>query len=454
MPNYIAYGSLFIWPLLSLFIYQRTSCLTATFWAVVGGFLVLPVGTEIDLPLVPPIDKYSVGVLSAFLGMSLVKKKRFSFFPQKGIERTLVLIVVFSPIITVMTNSEPVFRGSWRPGLTYHDAVSAVVGQYFMIAPLILGLQVVRSDYDQINLLKWIVVSGLLYSLPILLEIRLSPQLHTWIYGYFPHAFDQMIRSGGFRAVVFLGHGLVIAIFVVTTLAAATLLWKIKVTPVRILPNLLIVSYLLVVLVLSKTLGALVIGLTLVGLIGFLAIRLQIVSIYFVLFIILLYPFLSSFDLFPHSSIVDWAMSVDPERAESVAFRFAHETQLLDIAQDKLLFGWGGWGRSMLDNSVPDGAWIIHLGVNGLIGLWSLFGLAFVACVKAISSMKSTKSTRDQRLIVGHALLVSFMMIDQLPNDSLNPLLFFLVGALLGRMNNMHRKTNMNLGDLERHAAT
>ena len=75
-------------------------------------------------------------------------------------------------------------------------------------------------------MLRGLVVAGLIYSLPMLFEVRMSPQLHTWIYGYFPHSFGQQMRDGGFRPVVFIGHGLGVAFFVMTTVVAAAAFWR------------------------------------------------------------------------------------------------------------------------------------------------------------------------------------------------------------------------------------
>ena len=47
----------------------------------------------------------------------------------------------------------------------------------------------------------------------MLVEVRLSPQINTWIYGFFQHDFIQMMRYGGFRPIVFLPHGLWVAFF-------------------------------------------------------------------------------------------------------------------------------------------------------------------------------------------------------------------------------------------------
>ncbi len=39
----------------------------AAIWSLLGGFLLLPSGMKIDLPMLPPIDKMSVPALSALL---------------------------------------------------------------------------------------------------------------------------------------------------------------------------------------------------------------------------------------------------------------------------------------------------------------------------------------------------------------------------------------------------
>ena len=63
------------------------------------------------------------------------------------------------------------------------------------------------------NFLTAYMIAGLIYSLPMLLEIRFAPQFSYWFYGYWIELFDQQIRFGGYRPVVFMGHGLVTAFF-------------------------------------------------------------------------------------------------------------------------------------------------------------------------------------------------------------------------------------------------
>ena len=176
-----------------------------------------------------------------------------------------------------------------------------------------------------------LIVAGLFYSLPMLFEVRMSPQLHTWIYGYFPHSFLQQMREGGFRPVVFLGHGLLVAFFIMTSAVAAAAFWRTRARVVR-LPAAGVTAYLGGVLVLCKTLGALVYGAALVLLVRFTRPQLQLRIALVLVAIALLYPTLRAADLFPTRTMVELAQSIDADRAQSLKFRFDNEDQLLDRA--------------------------------------------------------------------------------------------------------------------------
>src|ERR1019366_4313843 len=153
------------------------------------------------------------------------------------------------------------------------------------------------------------VVAGLIYSLPMLLEIRISPQLHLWVYGYSPSDFIQEMRDGGYRPMVFMGHGLAAAFFTMTAVVAAVTLWRVEVRVLR-LPPAGITVYLSTILILCKSAGALVYGGVLAPLVRWAKPRLQLrVALIFVT-LALSYPLLRTADLVPTASIVDVARSI------------------------------------------------------------------------------------------------------------------------------------------------
>jgi len=438
MPNLIAYAALSIWPFVALWLFRRFQPIPATFWTIVGGYLILPVKVNFDLPAIPPLDKESIPAIAALIGCVFIKKIKINLIPKSGLERWLIIILLISPFITVLNNQEPIFNGQRMiPGLTYYDGLSAVINQYLGLLPFLLGLQLIKSYEDQLLLFKLMVIAGLCYSIPILFEIRMSPQLHTWIYGFFPHSFGQQMRFDGFRPVVFLGHGLLVAMFVAVTLGAAVALWKEQVRAFRYrsFQPYIIVIYFFVLLFLCKTAGAFLLGtLLIVTITWFSNQRIKHISL-FLLFIVMFYPALSILDLFPHNQLVSLTADFDANRAQSLGFRFYHEGRLLEHAQEKIFFGWGGWGRNRFEDSVTDGYWIITLGQYGALGFYALFGLAAIGVWRGIKASKLLNSTVEERALFSYVLIVTIVLIDQLPNASMGSWLWFLMGGLLGRVN-------------------
>ena len=163
----------------------------------------------------------------------------------------------------------------------------------------------------------------------------------------------------------------------------------------------------------------------------------------FLFLIVISYPLLSILDIFPHQGMIDIVSSFDTNKAESLNFRFFNENILLKHAEEKLLFGWGGWGRGRLVNSVTDGYWIIILGKSGIFGFGAIFSLAGLAMWLGIKTSSHLKNKAEKSLQAAHVLLVAIIMVDQIPNASMNGYLWLLVGSLLGRANSLRRAHNI-----------
>ena len=440
MPNSFAYLALLCWPIVSLLLFKKYSALHATFWTIVGGALLLPVNVSFDMQGLPSIGKMSVCTVSALLLCKYKSSAKINWIPKRGAERYFIFLLLLTPLITALTNGEPIYRGeSFLPPLSLYHGFSDTLDMYIFIIPFLLGVQLVKTYEDQITLFRLIVIAGLWYSIPILLEIRLSPQLHTWIYGFFPHSFLQQRRFGGFRAVVFLGHGLVVAMFVVVVLASSVLLWKEKIRATKYSPA-VVVMYLIVVLVLCKSVGPGFLGFVFVTAMAWASVRLVKGLTVFTTVVVVGYPLLCLYGLFPHNLLVSMVEPFDVSKSGSLAFRFFHESQLLDLALEKPLFGWGGWGRHRLEDSVTDGYWVVIFGKYGLAGFIGIFGLISFAVLRGLRSSALVFHKSEKRMLVGHALLVAIIMVDQIPNSSLSRgWMLLLVGALLARANNIIR---------------
>jgi hypothetical protein len=307
------------------------------------------------------------------------------------------------------------------------------------LIPFFLGRRYLGSAAANEDLLQSLALAGLLYSLPMLFEIRMSPQLHTWVYGYFPRSFLQQIRAGGFRPVVFLGHGLWVAFFTMTCVVASAALWRAGVRVQRLSAGAVTV-YLGGILVLCKTAGSLIYAAVVVPLVRFASPRMQLRAAVLLVALAVLYPTMRALDLVPTESLLSLAGSVSDERAISLKTRFDQEKQLLDRASQRPLLGWGRYGRSFVydaetgaDTSITDGLWIITLGQFGYIGFLAQFGLLALTVWRSAAGLRTAADEKERLFLAALALIVAISEVDLVPNASISGWTWLLAGALLGR---------------------
>jgi hypothetical protein len=441
MQNWFATLVLILSPLVILWLYKIQPAGTATIYAILGSYMLLPVGASIKIAEgIPQFDRVSIPALAALFGCRVVAAKRLRWFRHFGIVEVAMLVFLLSPLVTIELNRDPiVLPNRTIPGETFYDGLSAVFTQFIVLIPFLLGRELLRNAENNKEILIALVLAGLLYSVPMLIEIRLSPQLHNWIYGYFPSQFAQTYRFGGYRPVVFMGHGLLVAFFTATTVMAATALLCVQKRLFR-LPMLAITMYLAVLLILCKSFSALIYGIVLAPLIRWTRPRFQLgVAVVFAT-LALLYPLLRTADLVPTNAFVNIVSTVSEDRASSLQYRFDSEKQLLDRASERVTFGWGRFGRSRIysketgqDLVFTDGLWVLLLGGFGLVGFFAEFGLLTLPIYRAASAIRFAPSFHEAAFLAALALIMAANLIDLLPNSTLNPWSWLLAGALLGR---------------------
>lgn len=439
MGNSIAYAVLFAWPVVSLAAFLTTRPHIAILITLVGGYLLLPVRVGVDLPMVPTLDKTALPNLSALALCLLVAGTAFRPFPKSLVITALLLLYAFTPAITVMTNRDPVAYGVvFLPGQTPYDAVSMILREAIIIAPFILGFCYFNKAEHHRAILIAFIVGAIAYTLPILVEVRLSPQLHNWIYGFFPHSFGQQVRFGGFRPVVFVGHGLLVAFFMTLAFLAALGMYRAVAKSSGII-FLGISAGIFVLLILCKTVSALIYA-VLAGLmlLAFGKKALLRTAAVFAI-IVLLFPVLRWLDVIPTHSMVELAQSFGEERAQSLEFRFDNEDRLLERAAERPLFGWGGYARNHLFHeewgqqlTITDGTWIVFFGALGWFGYVARFGLLALPILYLVYSYRKSDKADIPFETVALCLILSVNLIDLLPNSPLTPLTWLMAGTLLG----------------------
>lgn len=348
----------------------------------------------------------------------------------------VMLMAALGVMATTLTNADPVPAGPFfLPGMRAYDMVSVLMSLAIILIPFLLGWRFLGGATGQRALLVAFAIGGMLYAPLMLIEVRLSPQLNTWIYGFFPHSFAQHVRGGGFRPIVFLQHGLWVGIFMAMAILSALALWRVTPTGARPFDRLrwlVLAGGLLVVLVLAKSLGALAITLVLGAVVLFGGRRMVLLAAAGVAALVLFYPMARGAGLVPVDAVLSLAERIDVERAGSFQFRLENEDALLAKANERALFGWGTWGRGFLYNSwgnrtsVTDGAWIIVMNGFGWVGYLAQFGLLCVPVIRL--ALRSGIGPEAAFL----AAVLAANLLDLIPNATLEPITWMLAGAVAG----------------------
>lgn len=442
--NPLAYLALFISPFIITAAYARRrhthSIASTTAWLMMLSTMFLPAAFEYDPPLLPAVDKHRLTFAAIWLSLFFFHRRDLSErAPEFRFPKLVLAVALLGAARTIATNGDPLFFGpTTLPGLTYYDglsvAASLIIDWYL---PFSIGLRVFRTEADLHDLFKVMSACMLIYAPLMLFEVRMSPQLHYWVYGFQPSEFFQQMRYGGFRPVVFMGHGLSVAMWVFSCVCATLALQKSGIrtkmlsTEHRLLVGAALLlfckslapfifaglAYLIVWFVSTKTIA-----------------RLAVVVAIFVV----AYPLSRAEQILPVKEVTDFFYSVSPERGQSLHFRFSQEDSLLERAMQRPLTGWGTFGRGRIyseldgkDHSVTDGYWIILLGNLGYAGFGCFFAL-MVAPLLCFARNQKHMSGSAQAGAAVLALMVALFTFDLLPNARSNFLSVVYAGVLWG----------------------
>jgi hypothetical protein len=416
-----------------------------------GTILFLPEMVQFDAPGLPALGKHTIPGLCLLIGAFIAAKDRVRR-ARVGRGLDLLLIAALAGVVgTVFTNGDALHYGIVTlPGLGPSDIVSGATE--LILGPgaaFVLGRIACRSARDAQDLLLAFVIGGLVYLPFILVELKMSPQWHNWIYGFGQHSFLQVRRGSGYRPMCFMAHGLALALFISASAFCGWQLMKSRSRTFGFSPWVPAVT-LTILLVLVNSLGALLYGIFAVLVSWFMKPKAQIRVAMVLALLVALYPWLRISEIFPADSLVDLSARFSQDRAGSLGFRFKNEDDLLEKALLRPLFGWGGWGRGFTFNeelgrtfTVIDGTWVLYISIWGFVGFALRFGMLILPIFVAARSLSRIPSA-NQPLLAGAALATILYTVDLLPNGMFNQLPMFLAGAVVGLSQGMTEEKDVN----------
>jgi hypothetical protein len=400
--------------------------------AVIASFLFawmfLPMA-EYPVPGLPDYTKMSATCWGVLIAALMFDSISIFSFRLKSIDIPMI-IWCLCPILSSLTNDLGIYDG-------ISESLAQTVTWGF---PYFIG----RIYFNNLESLKefaiGIFIGGLIYMPLCWFEIRFSPQLHKIFYGYYQRAFVQTMRYGGFRPMVFMEHGLMVGIWMISSTLIGLWIWvsgilkKVKGIPISIL-----VIMLLITSILCKSTGA--IALFIIGT-GILLITKKIkmnIMLICLMLISVLYVSTRATGYWDGENLTMFIYEQDQERAQSLWTRFDNENMLIEKALEKKTFGWGGWGRSRIydeegeDITITDGLWIIVFGKNGMLGLAALMSsilFPMVILMKQYNPMELFHPKVIPATLL--SVLLSLYMVDCLLNAMVNPIFMVAAGGITG----------------------
>lgn len=425
MPNTFAFFILFAWPLLMLAAATVIPVRKVVLISILGGNLFLP-ATGIAISGFPNYTKLLAAGLGALLPAFFFAAPKLLSWRPKPYDLFFVGFLI-APAISSLVN-----------GLGPYDATSNLVNRFLEWG---IAYWIGRALFTDLGALRdlcvAVVVSGMLYAPLCLYEIRMSPQLSNMIYGFRPSSFLMTKRMGGWRPMVFMQHGLAVAVWMAGTALVAWILWRSKaIRDIWGIPIAWIAIGLVIVTIGLRSIGAAALLLGLIAAAEFIQLsRLRIVLLAMVL-VPMGYIGLRSIG-WDGQQLVRLAEATVEERAGSLNMRLENDTIIAEKAMNKPIFGWGSWGRWRVkdefgvDITVSDSWWAILLGSTGFFGLICTYA-TFISPLIPLSRHKARSRIFIGPLgaawAVGFGILLFVLdtLLNAMPNTS-----FMLMSATL-----------------------
>ncbi len=401
---------------------------TALILCLLVGWLFLPL-SGFRLPGLPDYTKYSAISVSCLLAVALFDHRRLFQFRPHWVDLPM-LVWCLVPIASSLTNNFGIY-----------DGLSEMIVKLTQWGiPYFLG-RLYFADPEGLRALGvGIVAISLLYLVLCLWEVRFSPQLHRMVYGFHPSEFRQQMRGGGFRPMVFIGHGLGVSKWYTVALLWALWMWRSRaVVRIGFVPIGLVVASMGLGLLVSRSLSGWALALVGVMAMWLVYLRRATWPILLLSLLPLIYVLGQSADILPTQPLVDFVAAISEERAQSLEFRLDNEHILAEKAMRQPLFGWGGWGNSRVydewgnDVSITDGLWIIALGQNGMVGMLSLMLIFLLPTWLAIRRLPGLWWAHPLYGAVATAAITMLLTaINALPNAPYDPVTAAMAGGLVG----------------------
>jgi hypothetical protein len=382
-------------------------------WLVVGTFLmagkdgakgfslnmllalmVLPAGFELNLPFMPRLGRFDMAIFSAVAGTVLFHAHTLSRFRPRWFDGIIVVVLVMT-VSTSVVNGHGFYDGIVN---AFNDTMAFVIS--FFLFRIYLGTP--KGFRTFLVVLVW---CSVVYTPLALWEWRMSPQIHTTLYGYFQHSFLQHARWGFYRPVICFGHGLQLGRFF--AFAAFLALFPLRDVFRKQVTGgqwLFLVPMAGLALSMSFSPYMLFAGLCVM----YVLMRRALWLGYVLPGVAAVYVFIVFMGYNPLYGMVDLFASVSVDRAESFRYRLdALNEYRVNILQQPIL-GWGGWGNGRITGRATDSVFLTRALSRGLVGAALLYSYYFIMLHVVLKTARLARGTPIANDVLSIAALLPF----------------------------------------------
>lgn len=393
--------------------------------------------------------------MALVVALYLNKYKSPLFKPNNSMWNKFFIAYMLVIVISTLINGDALEEGGvYIPPSTPYDVISNMALFLLSFMPFVFGRNFLTKLEDNEYMFKMMVLFALIYTIPMVWEIRFSPQLHKMLYGYFPGDFIQQMRADGFRPVVLIGHGLTLSFWFSTCIIAGLALYINKVKATKFF-GLKMLIFFTVILLFCKTVSAVIYLVLALIFLLLLRPKTQIKLSLLLIGFIMIYPLNTASQFVKDQDVLDYISSYGDygvNRAQSLETRFNNESILMEKAMRRPVFGWSGWGRNRIfaygkDITITDGQWIIQFGIYGIAGFIFYYSLLIYPIILALRSYKYIDNKKHQVYFSTLVIITTIGILDSVPNTGMMPVHLLLAGALLGQAEHLRNKQKRQLED-------
>ncbi|PCJ56740.1 MAG: hypothetical protein COA73_11695 [Candidatus Hydrogenedentota bacterium] len=402
--------------------------------AFIGSLMLMPAKYGLDLPGLPSLEKIHVACLGVIIGTILFHPKVIE--NMKLVPSDLLLVGSMQMMFaSAVVNDQGYFSGASR---------ALQFGLEFAL-PVFLARLHIGTPRGMRTFLLTMVLAAVAYAPLAVWEFRMSPQIHTEVYGYFQHTFAQFRRGSFWRPVLFFPHALDLGRFFAFTAFLAMLPMRRDLLDLFGRRGKFLFLLPLLGLFVSQSWGPYMMFFLLCG--GYFMIQRNTLIAYIIPIIAFTWLAMLFAGLQPGFSFVADISNVNQDRAESLAYRLRALEYYRPVLLEQPFLGYGGFGNGRLDGVATDSQALMNIVQSGFLGAAIFYAWWVVGMHAAFSVMRKVPNTILAKRAAAAGMMASLALSINVIDQALNSFLLLILGGFIGI--HVWLNTNQNEGSTQ-----